>query len=114
MSNVKKDIKTKERVKTTIKIETPKKYQVLIHNNDAVHFDAVFDVLQNVFNLDKNTSYSIMMECHNNGTAQCFIGTKTQSEEKIEQAKIYCEKQHSSGFEFLNYIELEFSSEELD
>lgn len=105
-------IKNKERVK----LKKPKTYRVLLHNNPRTAFEAVSDVLENVFNKDHATAQNIMLECHNNGISQCFEGSKSLCQAKLEEANQYCKERASMEYPYnvMGYDILQFSVEEID
>ena len=60
---------TKEsiREKTNIKIKEPKKYKVVMHNDDFTTMEFVVNILMTIFKKDINTSNKIMMDVHKLG-----------------------------------------------
>ena len=50
-----------------IKLEKPKLYKVLLHNDDFTTMDFVVFVLQYVFKRDEQESIAIMLKVHNEG-----------------------------------------------
>jgi len=56
---------------TEIKLEKPKLYKVLLHNDDFTTMEFVVFVLQYVFNREDAEAFSIMLKVHNEavGTA---------------------------------------------
>lgn len=104
---------TKKKIKNKVKIQKPKQYRVLLHNNPITPFNVVVEVLREVFNLNERRAYDVMMYCHRNGMSQCFEGTKDQCETKVEQAKEYC-KQKAQQFPHMSYDVLEFSVDDLE
>lgn len=103
----------KKKNKINVKIEKPKQYRVLLHNNHRTHFDAVVVVLNKVFNLGEQKAQAIMMHCHINGIGQCFSGTKDMCDAKRDQAMEYSQKKHIEE-PYKHYDLLEFSVEQLD
>lgn len=65
-------------------------YKILLMNNEDTSVEAVLDVLEGVFQHDPDTCVKIMMDAHNNGHAIVWIDARTQCEEKIREAQIYC------------------------
>ena len=65
-------------------------YEVILYNNDNTSFEAVVDVLTNVFGHEENISMNIMMEAHNRGYAICDIGTQAYCERQKQNAERYC------------------------
>ncbi|MEO6655272.1 MAG: ATP-dependent Clp protease adaptor ClpS [Pyrinomonadaceae bacterium] len=52
---------------TEIKLEKPKLYKVLLHNDDFTTMEFVVFVLQYVFNRDQAEAFTIMLNVHNQG-----------------------------------------------
>jgi ATP-dependent Clp protease adaptor protein ClpS len=52
---------------TKIKLEKPKLYKVLLHNDDFTTMEFVIFVLQYVFNREDQEAFSIMLKVHNEG-----------------------------------------------
>ena len=52
---------------TEIKLEKPKLYKVLLHNDDFTTMEFVVFVLQYVFNRDEVEAFTIMLNVHNQG-----------------------------------------------
>ena len=50
-----------------IKLEKPKLYKVLLHNDDFTTMEFVIFVLQYVFNREDADAFSIMLKVHNEG-----------------------------------------------
>lgn len=64
-------------------INEPRRYAVLMHNDNYTRMDFVIDVLRRVFHKDFATARSIMMQVHNNGVAECGNYTREIAETKI-------------------------------
>ena len=52
---------------TDIKLEKPKLYKVILHNDDFTTMEFVVFVLQYVFNRDETEAFTIMLKVHNEG-----------------------------------------------
>ena len=52
---------------TEIKLEKPKLYKVILHNDDFTTMEFVVFVLQHVFNRDEVEALTIMLKVHNDG-----------------------------------------------
>lgn len=68
------------------KVEPPKDYHVLIHNDDVTPFEVVVAVLSEVFGMARDRAMSIMMAAHNNGKAIVATFSKDMAETKAMQA----------------------------
>ena len=53
--------------KIDLKMKKPKKFIVIMHNDDFTTMEFVVEVLRTVFNKDLNTSNKIMMDVHKRG-----------------------------------------------
>ncbi len=53
--------------KTEVKLDKPKLFKVLLHNDDFTTMEFVVFVLQYVFNRDDIEAFSIMLKVHNEG-----------------------------------------------
>jgi ATP-dependent Clp protease adaptor protein ClpS len=52
---------------TETKLEKPKLFKVILHNDDFTTMEFVIFVLQYVFNRSESDSFSIMLKVHNEG-----------------------------------------------
>jgi len=52
---------------TDVKLEKPKLYKVILHNDDFTTMEFVVFVLQYVFNRDEAEAFTIMLKVHNDG-----------------------------------------------
>lgn len=62
---------TKER--TDRKVREPKRYSVVMHNDDFTTMEFVVEILIDIFHKDELSAQSIMMNVHRNGKAS--VGT---------------------------------------
>ena len=58
---------TKEQV--TTKLVEPKKFKVIILNDDKTPMEFVIDVLMNIFNHDEHSSHELTLKIHQEGSA---------------------------------------------
>jgi len=70
-----------------IKIDKPKKYKVLMHNDDFTSMEFVVEVLMSVFRKDEVTAILLMQKIHIEGLALCGIYPKEIAETKVIQTK---------------------------
>lgn len=75
----------KEKIDT--KLQFPKKYEVLLHNDDYTTMDFVIDILTEFFYKNEHEAYSIMLKIHKQGAAVCGIFTKEIAQTKVEQVR---------------------------
>lgn len=69
-----------------VKLEKPKLYKVLLHNDDFTTMDFVVFVLQYVFMRDEAESISIMLKVHNDGIGLAGIYPYEIANMKAEKA----------------------------
>ena len=55
--------------KSEIKLKEPKKYNVIMHNDDFTTMDFVVEVLEDVFNKTPQEAENLMLTVHNCGKA---------------------------------------------
>lgn len=70
-----------------IELEEPKKYKVLLLNDDYSTMDFVVDVLVKIFRKNENEAQAIMLSVHQNGKALCGIYTFEIASTKVAQVK---------------------------
>lgn len=76
-------------------LQEPKKYIVILLNDDYSTMDFVIDVLMNIFRKTFEESEKIMMDVHNNGSAVCGKYTHEVAFTKVAQVKT---KARAAGF----------------
>jgi len=82
----------KYEVENDLELEEPKKYKVLLLNDDFSTMEFVIEILTNVFRKSLEESESIMLDVHNNGKAVCGIYTKEIALTKVSQVKTMARK----------------------
>ena len=75
-----------------LELEEPKKYKVLLLNDDFSTMEFVIEILTKVFRKTIEESESIMLDVHNNGKAICGIYTKEIALTKVSQVKTMARK----------------------
>ena len=65
-------------------------YHIVLMNNEETSFQAVIQVLQDVFQHDPENAMRIMQEAHDNQEAICYIDTLDGCENKLREAIQYC------------------------
>jgi ATP-dependent Clp protease adaptor protein ClpS len=68
------------------KLEKPKLFKVLLHNDDFTTMDFVVFVLQYVFNRDEAEAFTIMLKVHNEGLGVAGIYPYEIANMKSEKA----------------------------
>lgn len=79
----------KERQKTIYK--EPRRYKVIIHNDDFTTMDFVVKVLRDIFFMNEQDAETLMMQVHNKGQAVVGIYSydiaQTKSQKAIKMAR---------------------------
>jgi ATP-dependent Clp protease adaptor protein ClpS len=68
------------------KVETPRLWRVLLHNDDYTTMDFVIMILEKIFLLGPVESYSIMMNVHRKGIGVAGIFPREVAETKVAKA----------------------------
>jgi len=71
-------------VKEREKVEQPRKYKVVLLNDDYTTMDFVMLVLESVFKKSGSEAYRIMMHVHENGRGIAGVYVKSVAELKAE------------------------------
>jgi ATP-dependent Clp protease adaptor protein ClpS len=66
-------------------VERPKRYKVLMHNDDYTTMEFVVDVLMSIFRKSETEAVRLMQTIHEKGKAVCGIYTKEIAETKVAQ-----------------------------
>jgi ATP-dependent Clp protease adaptor protein ClpS len=69
------------------KIKLPKKYKVLLHNDDYTTMEFVIFILQGVFHKTLDEAEIIMLEVHKSGIGLCGIFTYEIAESKANKVE---------------------------
>jgi ATP-dependent Clp protease adaptor protein ClpS len=91
-----------EEIKSSLILDEPAKYKVLLHNDDYTTMDFVIDVLMGIFHKNMVESEQIMLKIHRTGKAVCGVYTYD-----IAQTKVYQVRQvaKTNGFPLLATLE---------
>ncbi|KAB1441205.1 ATP-dependent Clp protease adapter ClpS [Pseudodesulfovibrio senegalensis] len=65
-------------------VREPKKYRVLLHNDDYTTMDFVVEVLVRVFRKSETEATIIMLQIHNEGVGVCGLYTAEVAETKVD------------------------------
>ncbi len=68
-----------------VEVKLPKKYKVLLHNDDYTTMEFVIFVLQSVFHKQIDEAEKIMMEVHLKGIGVCGVYTYEIAETKVQK-----------------------------
>lgn len=69
------------------KVQLPKKYKVLLHNDDYTTMEFVIFILQSVFHKPLPEAERIMLEVHQKGVGVCGIYTYEIAESKARKVE---------------------------
>jgi ATP-dependent Clp protease adaptor protein ClpS len=72
-----------------VKLQPPKMYKVLMHNDDYTTMEFVVLVLQKFFNKAPSEAQSIMLAVHTKGFGVCGIFTYEVAESKVAKVTKY-------------------------
>lgn len=88
-------VQESEGILSTEEIKEPRRYRVLLHNDDYTSMDFVVDVLMDVFRKNVEEATAIMLAVHERGMGQCGVYTHEIAESKVAQVR---RKARSAGF----------------
>ncbi len=88
-SKTHKDEQSGVATKTKDKLQTPRMYKVVMHNDDYTTMEFVVLVLQKFFNKNHAESQSIMLEVHTRGFGICGVYTYEVAESKVAKVIKY-------------------------
>lgn len=76
-----------EAVKLTLK--PPRRYQIVLLNDDYTPMDFVVEVLTRFFGMDEAKAVAVMMAVHTQGKGVCGVYSKEVAEMKVMQVNQY-------------------------
>ncbi|MDD3592293.1 MAG: ATP-dependent Clp protease adaptor ClpS [Sulfurovum sp.] len=94
--------KIEEEIETSLELEEPRMFRVLLHNDDYTSMDFVVDVLMNIFHKNAMEAEKIMIEIHEKGIGVCGVYSFEIAQTKAEQVK---QKAKQNEFPLLATIE---------
>ncbi|WP_421901763.1 ATP-dependent Clp protease adapter ClpS [Maridesulfovibrio sp.] len=68
-------------------LKEPRKFRVLLHNDDYTSMEFVVAVLMQVFRKTEEESTKIMLQVHNDGVGVCGVYTAEVAETRVELVK---------------------------
>jgi len=84
--------KTKQKEQNDInlkeKIKFPKKFKVLLLNDDITHMDFVVNILIEIFHHTNQSAVSVMLEVHKNGVGVAGVYSKEIAKTKQNEVTI--------------------------
>ncbi|MFT7823959.1 MAG: ATP-dependent Clp protease adaptor ClpS [Sulfurimonas sp.] len=94
--------KIEEEMETSLRVEEPRMFKVLLHNDDYTSMDFVVDVLMNIFHKNAAEAEKIMIQIHEKGIGVCGVYSYEIAQTKAEQVR---QKAKQSEFPLLATIE---------
>ncbi|MGC9351797.1 MAG: ATP-dependent Clp protease adaptor ClpS [Sulfurovum sp.] len=94
--------KIEEEIETSLELEEPRMFKVLLHNDDYTSMDFVVDVLMGIFHKNAMEAEKIMIEIHEKGVGVCGVYSFEIAQTKAEQVK---QKAKQNEFPLLATIE---------
>jgi len=73
--------------KTEKKLQKPKMYKVLLHNDDYTTMEFVVYVLQAIFHHDETKAVQIMLHVHKSGIGVAGVYTREIAETRVSQVE---------------------------
>jgi ATP-dependent Clp protease adaptor protein ClpS len=67
----------------------PRKYKVVLLNDDYTPMDFVVEVLRHFFHLNEETAVQVMLQVHIQGKGVCGLFTRDIAETKVAQVNDY-------------------------
>jgi ATP-dependent Clp protease adaptor protein ClpS len=80
-----------ERERATV--TPPKRYKVMLLNDDYTTMEFVVEVLQRFFAMELERAMQVMLKVHNEGKAVCGVYTRDVAETKVLQVSRYARQQ---------------------
>lgn len=75
--------------KTSTDLKVPRKYKVVLLNDDYTPMDFVVEVLKHFFHLNEETAVQVMLQVHIQGKGVCGVFTRDIAETKIALVNEY-------------------------
>jgi ATP-dependent Clp protease adaptor protein ClpS len=91
--NIAEIVKNKVSVpEMSTEIKLPRKYKVVLLNDDYTPMDFVVDVLKHFFHLNEETAVQVMLQVHMQGRGVCGVFTRDIAETKVALVNEYARK----------------------
>jgi ATP-dependent Clp protease adaptor protein ClpS len=75
-----------------VKLKPPPMYKVMLLNDDYTPMEFVVDVLQNIFQKNREEATEVMLHVHQKGVGVCGVYTYEIAETKVTQTVDYARK----------------------
>ena len=82
-------VKSDSEIQPKLDVKPPRKYKVILKNDDYTPQNFVIDILIKFFYLTHEKVTQIMLQVHNTGAGVCGIFTKDVAETKVELVSIF-------------------------
>ncbi|WP_404339987.1 ATP-dependent Clp protease adapter ClpS [Pseudoalteromonas mariniglutinosa] len=77
------------------KLQPPRKFKVILNNDDYTPMDFVIEVLMTFFNMNSDRATDVMLKVHHDGKAVCGVYSADIAYTKAEQVNRYArENEH--------------------
>ena len=83
--------------KTRVKVKEPKRYKVIMHNDDFTTMEFVIFVLMNIFNKNEMEANDLMLKVHKGGSAMVGTYSYDIARSKVEETTLLARQE---GFPF--------------
>ncbi len=88
MTNPFEDENSDVGIDDALKVDEPKKYKVLLHNDDYTTMEFVVHVLEDVFNKTAAEASEIMLKVHEKGVGVCGVYCFEVAETKAQKVEV--------------------------
>ena len=93
MAQSRTDESTLTETRSEQKLERPRMWQVLLHNDDYTTQDFVVWVLESIFHKPRGEAFAIMMSVHRSGLGVAGVYTHDVAETKLKATRQMAEEQ---------------------
>ena len=88
MTKIYEDQNSDVSIDDSVDVEEPKKYKVLLHNDDYTTMEFVILILEDVFNKTSAEAHDIMMKVHEKGVGICGVYCFEVAETKAQKVDV--------------------------
>ena len=81
------DIKKRPITKDNIYVSKPRKFAVILENDDTIHYRIVENLLMNIFHRSKGEAATVARAIHENGKGELGIYSKEIAETKVHRSR---------------------------